>query len=71
MQNYTVYIERDEDGVLVGSIPTVPGCYSQGETMDELLQNLKEVVALCARNVPQEERSQFVGVQTIEVSAVS
>jgi predicted RNase H-like HicB family nuclease len=50
MKQYTVYIEKDEDGVLLGSVPSLPGCYSQGNSMDELLTNMREVVALCARN---------------------
>ena len=50
MKNYTVYIEQDEDGVFVGSVPTLAGCYSQGTTVDELMHNLRDVVTLCARN---------------------
>jgi len=68
MKNYTVYIEQDEDGVFVGSVPTLDGCYTQGSTLDELMRNLQEVVALCAKNAG-ETSSKFVGVQTIEVPA--
>ena len=50
MKDYTAYIEKDEDGVFVGSIPTLPGCYSQGATIDELLANLREVTTLHFRN---------------------
>lgn len=68
MKNYTVYIEKDEDGVLVGSIPSLPGCYSEAHTIDELLANMKEVATLCARNVSVEESNEFVGIQTVSVS---
>jgi predicted RNase H-like HicB family nuclease len=67
MKNYTVYIEQDEDGVYVGSVPTVPGCYTQGATLDELMKNLKEVLILCMRNLDSSEYSRFVGVQNIEI----
>lgn len=67
MKNYTVYIEQDEDGVFVGSVPTLAGCYTQGATLDELMKNLQEVVTLCARNT-NTTSSKFVGVQTIEVA---
>lgn len=50
MKSYTVYIEKDEDGVFVGSVPTVPGCHTQGATLDELMKNLQEVIVLCTRN---------------------
>lgn len=69
MKSYTVYIEQDEDGVYVGSVPTVPGCYTQGATLDELVTNLKEVLILCMRNLDSREQSRFVGVQNIEIPA--
>lgn len=48
MLKFTAYIERDlETGYYVGIIPGIPGAHTQGETMDELLENLKEVVELC------------------------
>ena len=68
MKNFTVYIEKDEDGVFVGSIPTLPGCYSQGETVDELLVNMQEVATLCARNQAPEETAEFIGVQNLTVA---
>lgn len=60
MKSYTVYIERDEDGVFVGSAPSLPGCYSQGTTVDELLANMREVIALCARNHSVEETDSII-----------
>ncbi|NEQ46599.1 MAG: type II toxin-antitoxin system HicB family antitoxin [Leptolyngbya sp. SIOISBB] len=40
-------IERDEDGVYVGEVPQLKACYSQGETIDELMTNIREVVEMC------------------------
>ena len=67
MKNYTAYIEQDEDGVFIGSVPPLPGCYTQGETLEELHENLKEVITLCVRNTQTAAVNQFVGVETIEV----
>lgn len=67
MKNYTVYIEQDENGVYIGSIPSLPGCYTQGDTIDELIKNLKEVITLTTRNLPSEQQNRFIGVQQIEV----
>lgn len=69
MKNYTVYIEKDEDGVLVGSVPSLPGCYAQGSTLDDLLANMREVVALCARNTVDDNQAEFVGVQNVSIPA--
>ncbi|MDQ2097320.1 MAG: type II toxin-antitoxin system HicB family antitoxin [Tychonema bourrellyi B0820] len=46
-QEFYVIIERDEDGYYVGEVPQLKACYSQGETIDELIVNIKEVIALC------------------------
>lgn len=46
-REFYVVIERDEDGFYVGEVPSLTGCYSQGETIDELIQNMREVIALC------------------------
>ena len=46
-REFTVVIERDEDGYLVGSVPSLKGCHTQARTMDELLERTKEAVQLC------------------------
>jgi len=46
-REFYVIIERDEDGYYVGEVPQLKACYSQGETIDELMTNIKEVIELC------------------------
>ena len=47
MRNYTAIIEKGSDtGLFVGYIPGLRGAHSQGETLDEVNENLKEVVEL-------------------------
>ncbi|MEW6498183.1 MAG: type II toxin-antitoxin system HicB family antitoxin [Cyanobacteriota bacterium] len=46
-REFYVIIERDEHGYYVGEVPQLKACYSQGETIDELLSNIKEVIELC------------------------
>jgi len=45
-REFYVVIEKDEDGFFVGEVPQLKACYSQGKTIDELMANMKEVVAL-------------------------
>jgi predicted RNase H-like HicB family nuclease len=49
-QEFYVVIERDEDGLYVGEVPQLPACYAQGETIDELIVNIREVIELCSEN---------------------
>ncbi|NMB83861.1 type II toxin-antitoxin system HicB family antitoxin [Candidatus Roizmanbacteria bacterium] len=46
MLNFKIIIERDEDGLFIGSVPAVPGCFSQGKTYEELIKNIKEALEL-------------------------
>lgn len=67
---FTVYIEQDEDGMFIGSVPAVPSCYAEGKTQEEMLRNLSEVLRLCLRNVDKAEvqKNRFVGIQNLELS---
>lgn len=67
---FTVYIEQDEDGVFIGSVPSLAGCHAQGDTQEEMLKNLSEVIELCLRNDSTEEIQtyRFVGIQNLELS---
>jgi predicted RNase H-like HicB family nuclease len=69
MRKFTAYIEKDpETGFYVGTVPGIPGAHTQGETLDELQVNLKEVLALCIEELESEiEIPEFVGIQEIEV----
>lgn len=65
-----VFIEQDEDGVYVGSIPSIPNCHAQGDTQQEMLKNLQEVAKLCLRNADKKylQKNRFIGVQNFELS---
>jgi predicted RNase H-like HicB family nuclease len=67
MRSYTAIVERDVDtGLYVGYVPGFPGAHSQGETLDELHQNLREVVEMLLEDNPDAEAA-FVGTQQIVV----
>jgi len=53
VKDFFVIIEKDEDGFYVGEAPQLNACYSQGKTVDELMTNIKEVVALCLEAEPE------------------
>ena len=46
MTEFYAVIDRDEDGQFFAYVPELPGCHTCGETMEELLENLEEVIAL-------------------------
>jgi predicted RNase H-like HicB family nuclease len=40
-------VHEAEEGGLWAEVPAIPGCASQGETLDELMQNLREAIEGC------------------------
>ncbi len=44
MNSFTVIIRPDEDGGFVASVPSLPGCYTQGETLDDTRENVQEAI---------------------------
>jgi len=46
MREFTVVIEQDEDGIYVASVPELPGCHTQAETLDGLNRRIKEAIEL-------------------------
>ena len=66
-REFYVVIERDEDGYYVGEVHQLRACYSQGQTIDELMQNIKEVIELCLEEEREEYINEFIGVHKIVV----
>ena len=67
-REFSVIVERDEDGYYVASVPELPGCHTQARSLDKLMRRVREAIELCL----EVERdavatTQFVGVQRIAV----
>jgi predicted RNase H-like HicB family nuclease len=45
--NIKVVVHEAEEGGFWAEVPAIPGCATQGETMDELIQNLHEAIEGC------------------------
>ena len=43
-RKFSVLVEKDEDGYLVATVPTLPGCHTQARRMDDLLERAKEAI---------------------------
>lgn len=68
MRHFDVIIERDEEGLYVGSVPQIPGCHTQGRSLDELIERMREAVELCLEieGAPAESL-EFIGIQRITI----
>jgi antitoxin HicB len=48
---YTVILQRENDGGFVATVPSLPGCVSQGDTREEALKNIEEAAELYMEDV--------------------
>ena len=59
-----------EDGGFNVSCPALPGCHSQGETIDEAIKNIKEAIEGCLEVLNERARPSAQGEQILEVSVL-
>jgi predicted RNase H-like HicB family nuclease len=66
---FTVVIERDAEGYLIASVPSLHGCHTQARSMDQLLERIKEAIKLCleVQGERSDESLDLVGIQRIAV----
>jgi predicted RNase H-like HicB family nuclease len=68
MKIFTAIVERDsETNLYVGYVPGFSGAHSQGETLDELHENLREVIEMLLEDEKVVFKTEFVGTQQIVV----
>ena len=69
-REFSVVVERDEDGYYVGSVPALRGCHTQAKSLDELMVRVQEAVELCLEVEGEPaDGLEFVGVQRLRISA--
>ena len=68
-REYTVIVEQGENGYLIGTVPAVRGCFTQGKGLDELMERIKEALELSLEELGEEaeEPLKFLGVHRIAV----
>jgi predicted RNase H-like HicB family nuclease len=62
-----ILIEIDEDGLYIVSCPLFKGCHSWGKTVDEAMENIKEVIEMCLEETKIENLNTFIGFRELEV----
>ena len=74
---FKVLIEQDENGMYVASVPELPGCYTQGKTLEEARERIKEAIELVLEEDPSLKKeklrspkpsSHFFGIEEITIS---
>lgn len=72
--NLQVVIEQDEDGVFVAECPALQGCYAQGETFEEAIKNIEDVIIMCIEELKEAKKRinlkypEVIGIKNLEVA---
>lgn len=70
-----VVIEVDEDGKYVAWCPALKGCYTQGDTFEKAMGNIRDVIVTCLDELREENKAidlrypEVIGFKRIEVTA--
>ncbi len=67
---YTIFLHAAEEGGFIAEVPALPGCVTQGETLDETIEHAKDAINLYIqtlverkRPVPKEKNNVIVRVK--------
>ncbi|MBN1168059.1 MAG: type II toxin-antitoxin system HicB family antitoxin [Methanospirillaceae archaeon] len=67
---FNIIIEKDEGGWFIATVPSLPGCHTQAQNIDDLFCRIREAILLYLDvngTPPLEELRSFVGVQIVDV----
>ena len=64
---FLVTMVQDEDGMFVVDCPSIPGCVSQGKTVEEAERNIQEAIQLCLEVRAEKGMPLTVAVREVEV----
>ncbi len=74
MQDFDVVLLEDETGGYVAIVPALPGCHTQGDTLTEVMENVKEAIDLYLETLTAQEKKDLlkekvVGIQKVKALA--
>jgi predicted RNase H-like HicB family nuclease len=74
MQDFDVVLLEDETGGYVAIVPALPGCHTQGDTLAEVMENVKEAIDLYWETLTAQEKKELlkervVGIQKVKALA--
>ncbi len=66
-KTYAVIIEQDEDGIYIAKVPGILGCHTQGKTVAEATDRIREAITSCSDYDDDDVKPmRFVGIQQIQ-----
>jgi len=72
--SFQVIVEQDEDNIYVASCPSLQGCYAQGDSFEEAIKNVKDVIKMCLKELKDEKKKieiecpEMIALKRVEVA---
>jgi len=73
---FDIVVQKDESGGYIAFVPSLPGCHTQGDTLEELMKNVEDAIELYLKTLEEDEKSEalkaaqsIIGLQRVEVHA--
>ena len=67
---FDVVILEDETGGFVAFVPALPGCHTQGDSLDEVLRNVREAIELYLETLSDEEKEELLSRRVVGIQRV-
>jgi predicted RNase H-like HicB family nuclease len=68
VMDFTVLLERDSEGWYVAKVPDLPGCHTQGKTIEQALERINEAISAYIESGVEIEPMEFVGAHKVSVA---
>ena len=68
MERYATVIHEDPEGGFWAEVPALPGWYSQGDTIDELMENVREAITGVLEVIREQGRQLEANIQILDVA---
>jgi len=65
IREFSVVILEDESGGYIAVVPELPGCHTQGDSLDEVIENIREAIELYLETLSEEEKKELLSRRVI------
>ena len=66
-REFYVLVERDDNGGFIGEAAQLSSCRSRGDTLDELMENMRQAISSHLQNDEQDRLSEIIGIYKVKV----
>ncbi len=70
VREFIVVILEDEGGGYIAIVPELPGCHTQGDSLDEVIKNVREAIELYLETLSEEEKKELLSRRVVGLQRV-